>query len=242
MVAAGGEHQGDDVVADRVGYVDGVDRLTGREDLRLRDDRGDVEFRGRGGHRVENLAFLVAGRVADIQLQHETVDLGFGQGVGSFLVDRVLRGQDEEGRRELVGLAAEGHLAFLHRLEQGRLDLGGGAVDFVGQHEVGEDRAFLDAVFAGLRVVDERAHDVGGQQVRRELDAREIGLDGLRQRAHRQGFRQAGDALEQDVAVAQQADEEAVDQVLLTDDDAGDLLTESRHPGAGGVDGVGHGG
>jgi len=29
---------------------------------------------------------------------------------------------------------------------------------------------------------------------------------------------------------------------LLTDDDAGDLLTESRHPGAGGVDGVGHGG
>ena len=56
------------------------------------------------------------------------------------------------------------------------------------------------------------------------------------------GLGQAGHALEQHVAVAEEADEEAVDQVLLTDDDAGDLLTESRHPGAGGVDGVGHGG
>jgi hypothetical protein len=36
-------------------------------------------------------------------------------------------------------------LALLHRLEQRRLRLGGGAVDLVGQQEVGEDGARVEA-------------------------------------------------------------------------------------------------
>jgi hypothetical protein len=58
--------------------------------------------------------------------------------------------------------------------------------------------------------------------------------------AHGERLREAGHAFEQDVAVGEEADQEAVDEVLLTDDDPGDLLAEARHPGAGGVDGGGH--
>jgi hypothetical protein len=111
---------------------------------------------------------------------------------------------------------------------------------FVGEDEVREDRALLHAVFTGLRVVDQRADDVGGQKVGRELNAREVCLDGLGERADGERLGEAGDAFEEDVAVAEEADEQAVDEVLLADDDASDLFTESRHPSAGGVDGVRH--
>ena len=68
-----------------------------------------------------------------------------GKRIGAFLFDGVLRGQDEERLFEGVTVVADGDLLFLHRFEQGALHLGGGAVDLVGQNEVGEDRAFLDA-------------------------------------------------------------------------------------------------
>ena len=65
-------------------------------------------------------------------------------------------------------------------------------------------------------------------------------MDGLREGAHRERLREAGDALEEDVSVGEEADQQAVDEVLLADDDTGDLFAEARHPGAGGVDGGGH--
>jgi hypothetical protein len=62
----------------------------------------------------------------------------------------------------------------------------------------------------------------------------------LRKGAHGERLREARDAFKEDVAVSEEADEEAVDEVLLADDDSGDLFAETRHPGAGGVDGGGH--
>ena len=94
--------------------------------------------RGRQPHDVE-LFFL--GRVADHDVEHEPVELRFGQRIGPLLLDRVLGRQHEERVGQLVPLAADGHLPLLHRLEQRRLGLGRGAVDLVGQHDVGEDRA-----------------------------------------------------------------------------------------------------
>ena len=66
---------------------------------------------------------------------------------------------------------------LLHRFEQCRLGLGRGAVDLVGQHQVGEDRALAGTRSAAPPVAvfahDLRADDVGGHQVGRELDAAE---------------------------------------------------------------------
>ncbi len=69
-----------------------------------------------------------------------------------------------------------------------------------------------------------RAHDVGGQQVRRELDALKRGADRLRERAHGERLREAGHPFEQHVPASQQADEQPLDHVILPDDASPDLL------------------
>ena len=126
--------------------------------------------------------------VAHFELEHEPVHLRFGQGIGAFLLDGVLGGHDEEGIGQEVGFAAQGDLVFLHGFEQGALDLGRGAVDFVGQNDVGEDGTALDGERVVRRVVDRGAGKVGGKQIRGELESGEAAADGLGQGFHRQGF------------------------------------------------------
>ena len=138
---------------------------------------------GRAGgvrHEVENLPLLGARRIADFQFEHEAVNLRLGQRIGAFLLDGILRGQHEERFLELERLFADGDLFFLHGFEQRALHLGGRAVDFVGQDEVGEDRAFARGEAAGLRIVNLRADDVGGQHVRRELQPGKFHVDAVR--------------------------------------------------------------
>ena len=62
---------------------------------------------------------LVAAGVLHEQLEEEAVELRFGQRIGAFLLERILRGHHEERLFELADLAAGGHLLFLHRFEQG---------------------------------------------------------------------------------------------------------------------------
>ena len=119
---------------------------------------------------------------------------------------------------------AEGDLALLHRLEEGRLDLGGSAVDLVGQEQVREDRALARRELPGLLLVDHRADEVGGQQVGSELDARELEVQDLAQGLDREGLGQAGQALDQEVAPAQEGHHHPVDEPLLAHDDLAHLV------------------
>ena len=57
-------------------------------------------------------------RVAQLDAQHEAVELGLGQGERALVLDRVLGGDDQEGIGHLVGHAVDGDLALLHALEQ----------------------------------------------------------------------------------------------------------------------------
>ena len=47
----------------------------------------------------------------------------------------------KNGSGRLARLAADGHLAFLHGFEQRGLRFGRRAVDFVGENQIGENRA-----------------------------------------------------------------------------------------------------
>lgn len=118
-----------------------------------------------------------------------------------------------------MGFPHYGDAALLHGLQQGGLGLGGGAVDFIRQHDVGEDRAFLeDEGFCPVHFLEDgSARDVPGQQVRRELDA-------ARRERQRPGepldqFRlaQAGQPFQQDVAARQHADEDEFNEVFLAE-------------------------
>ena len=99
----------------------------------------ELRLEDRGG-RADDLQLLVLGRVVDDDVEHEAIELRFGQRIGAFELDRVLRREHVERLFELVGAALDGDAVFLHRLEQRRLRLRRRAVDLVGQHDVGEDR------------------------------------------------------------------------------------------------------
>jgi hypothetical protein len=56
----------------------------------------------RGGGEVDDLHFVRGAQVIENGIEQEAVELRFGQRVGAFEFDGVLRGQHEEGRRQLV--------------------------------------------------------------------------------------------------------------------------------------------
>ena len=82
-----------------------------------------------------------AARVADLDLQHEAVELRLGQRVGALLLDRVLRREDEE-RLGRAGASRSPIVTWRSCIasSSAALHLGGRAVDLVGEDEVGEDR------------------------------------------------------------------------------------------------------
>jgi len=54
--------------------------------------------------------------LAERELDEEPIELRFGERKGSLVVDRVLRGDQQERRAELVRQAIDGNAAFGHRL------------------------------------------------------------------------------------------------------------------------------
>ena len=205
-------------------HMDGVDLHAELEEFRAAGDGLDLRLLGDLAPHFHHGGLLEGGRVVDEELEEEAVGLRLGQRVGALLLDRVLRRHDEEGPRELVRVAADGDLPLLHGLEEGRLDLGRGAVDFVGQDEVGEDRTLVGGEAAVLRREDHRAHDVARQQVGRELDALELDAEGGAQGLDEERLREAGHALKEDVAVGQEGDQHAFDDGILADDGAADFI------------------
>jgi len=164
--------------------------------------------------------------IVDDDLHEEAILLGFGERVGTFLLERVLSGQYQEWLFQFVAGVAQGHLPFLHGFQQGALDLGRGTVYFISQYEVGENGAFSDNKLVFLLVVDHCTDNVGGEQVGCELDAAELGVDSLGQGFNSQCLSEAGHAFQQDVAVGEQTDEQAVEHLMLTDDHSSNFIPQ----------------
>ena len=99
-------------------------------------------------------------------------------------------------------------------------------------------RAELGVERAGVRAVDARADEIGRHEVGRELHAAEGAAEHLRGRLDRQRLGEPGDALEQEVAAGEQADEHALEHRVLTCDDALDLEQRAleQHRFHGGAD------
>ena len=120
-----------------------------------------------------------------------------------------------------VGLVADGHLLLLHGFQQRALHLGRGAVDLVGQQQIGEDRSLAGVKVGGLGIEDHGAGQVGGEQVGGELDALEGQVGDPGQGLDGQGLGQPRHAFEQDMPRGQQGDHHPLQQFLLADDDLG---------------------
>ena len=100
---------------------------------------------------LQDLQLLVPGRVGHHGLHQEAVELGLGQVIGPLLLHRVLGRQHHEELRQRVGPLADRDLVLGHGLQQGRLDLGRGPVDLVGEQDVVEQRALAELELALAR-------------------------------------------------------------------------------------------
>ena len=197
-------------------------------------DGHEVVERVVGAVALEQVELGARARVAHRDPGHEAVALGLGQRVGALHLDGVLRRHDDEGRLQGVGRAVDRDLALLHRLEQRRLGLGGGAVDLVADDDVGEDRAGPELEAAGVLVEDADAGDVARQQVGRELDAAHRRVDGAGEGLGEHRLADAGHVLDEQVAPGEEHGHRRAHDVGLALDDArhragepiGDLVDE----------------
>ena len=95
---------------------------------------------------------------------------------------------------------------------------------------MGKDGASLETQGFGaviVRLHDHGANDVAGHQIRGELDAGVVQPQDAGECTKQCGLAETGDTLQQDVPPGKQADQDAVDDILLADDDFGDFCADS---------------
>src|SRR5882762_871905 len=120
---------------------------------------------------AQNFLFRFVRGIAHFDAHQETVELRFRQGISAVMLDGILRGDHEKRLRQRERLAVDGDLCFVHGFEKRGLRARGGAIDFVGEGYVGENRAGTKFKIARFRIVDADAENIAGEQIRRELDA-----------------------------------------------------------------------
>jgi len=83
----------------------------------------------------QKLAFGIRIGITELDREQKAVELRFRQWIRADLLDRILRGDDEEWIGQLARLSVHRYLALFHRFEQRALRLRRRAVDLVGQHD-----------------------------------------------------------------------------------------------------------
>ena len=168
----------------------------------------------------------LAVRIIDVDLHQEAVELRFGQRIGAFLLQRVLRREHMERRRQVVARARDRDVMLLHRLQQRGLRARAGAVDLVGHQKLREHRTRQmkrKIALAARRLLQHfGAENVGGHQVGRELDAARVEPERDAHRLDQLGLGEARHADQQRVAAGEDRDQRAVDHALLAEDHGAD--------------------
>jgi hypothetical protein len=229
LVLAGRGRELDRVGVERVGDEDPV----GQADLFRHGvgvgDRTEVVRRAAGRGAAQHLDLDRLLGVPDRELHQEAVQLRLRQAVRAVHLDRVLRGDDEERARHTVAVPVDRDVALLHDLEQRRLGLRRGPIDLVRHDDVGEDGSAVELELARSLIEDRDAGDVGGQQVRGELDPAPLAAYGGGDGAGQRCLADAGDVLDQQMALGEEPGERQPDHLGLAEHDRGDV---GRQPGS----------
>ena len=205
-----------------------------------------VEHLLRGGHGLElrdrfapalvdqDLAFDFQRDMSQRETDPEAVELGFGEGIGAVVFQRVLRGDAEERRGEGPGLAIDGDLSLGHCLEQSRLGAGRGAVDFVGDQHIGEDGPGIEPERPQLRIGERGPQDVAGEQVGSELYALEPATERGGERLGERGLARPGNVLDERMPTRQEAADQQFQRGPLPLDDPLEIGQQRRQDRRGG--------
>ena len=107
------------------------------------------------------------------------------------------------------------YLSLGHRLQQGALGARRGAVDFVGQQNIGKHRPRQELELARLLVEDAETGDVAGQEVGRALHTGEVAADSPSEGFRQSRLSQSGQILQQEMTSGKQAREDVLDHLWL---------------------------
>ena len=125
-----------------------------------------------------------------------------------------------------VGDAALGDLLFLHAFKERALGARRGAVDFVRQEDVGEDRALDKGEAARLLVENAHAGDIRREQIGRELHTGETAVKRLGEGFREGGFARSGHVLQQHMAAGEQGGQHELGLVFFADDHLADAVNQ----------------
>src|SRR5687767_1765332 len=175
---------------------------------------------------LEHLELPGATGVPHRHADQEAVELGLGQGKSPLVFDRVLGGKDDEWLRQRMSHAVDGDLTLLHRFQQRGLSLRCGAVDLVGEDELGYDRTRTVFEAVSLLVEDIDSGHVAGEEIGGELNALEGAADRACNCLGQDRLANPGDVLDENVTAAEQGYEDEEHLVPLTDDNSLDVIAD----------------
>ncbi|GBE29703.1 hypothetical protein BMS3Bbin04_00725 [bacterium BMS3Bbin04] len=100
------------------------------------------------------------------------------------------------------------------------------AIDLIRQNELGENGSGLGLEGAFARIIDQCSDQIGGEQVRRELDAVEAAIHGRSQALDCQSFSQSRHTFQENVSIGQHTYQQTFYHVFLADQYFSNFLGE----------------
>ena len=176
---------------------------------------------------LQNPQLLLMGGISHGDAHEKAVKLGLRQGIGPRRLHRILRGQHHKGGGRGIGVSIDGHLVFLHHLQQGGLGFGAGPVDFVRQYDLVHNAALVQLLLPGFQVEHGETGDIRRKHVGGELNTPEAAAQRGGQRRRQRRLAQAGHILDEHMPRANHGYQHEIDDVVLADDHLPDIVPDT---------------
>jgi hypothetical protein len=125
-------------------------------------------------------------------------------------------------------------LRFVHGFEQSGLSARRGAVDFVSEYDVGEERAGTELEVARVGLVDADTQNVAGQKIGSKLHALETAVERFGERLSESGFAYTWNVFDEQMAAREKRDERELNGFFFAVDGARNGALQLRNDLRGG--------
>ena len=145
----------------------------------------------------DNLLFDRRGRVADSGGDQETIELRLRERESANLLPRILGRNDHKRIREGMGDPLDGHATLFHRLQKGTLGARHGAIEFIDEKNIAENRTGNKTKIIGSAIKDRQAGDIGWKEIAGTLHPPEVETGGAGESQSQGGLAETGTVFEE---------------------------------------------
>ena len=171
----------------------------------------------------QDIDFLFQGWIIHGYLHQKAVQLGFGKLIRSFLLHRVLGGEDRVKFSHPVSSAVNTHLTLFHHFKEGGLRLGRSTVYFVHKYHIGKYRAAMKIELICFHIENRSPQHIARHKVRSELNAAKVSINQTGGQAGKQCFCYTGHPFYQYMPIGKNGCKYQVYSMFLPHYDRSDL-------------------